>query len=105
MADSLEDMLAGAGVQCHFTRVAGHPTATKLRVISRHQQLIRLDFEQPEPALAGQSLAEGLAQQLEGCGALVLSDYAKGALERPEPLIAVADMMSEAPAEVPTRRL
>lgn len=90
MADALEDMLAGAGVQCHFTRVAAHATVTKLRVISRHQQLIRLDFEQPAPGLAGGSLADGLARQLEGCGALVLSDYAKGALQQPGPLIAVA---------------
>ncbi len=90
MADSLEDMLQGAGVECAFTRVAGHPTITKLRVISRHQQLIRLDFEQPDLPLAGSPLATVLEQQLEGCGALVLSDYAKGALAAPGPLIAAA---------------
>ena len=90
MAQSLEDMLEGAGVRCRFTRVAAHPTITKLRVISRHQQLIRLDFEQPGLPLDGGSLGGDLAAQLEGCGALVLSDYAKGALERPGPLIAAA---------------
>jgi D-beta-D-heptose 7-phosphate kinase/D-beta-D-heptose 1-phosphate adenosyltransferase len=90
MADSLEDMLEGAGVRCRFTRVAAHPTITKLRVISRHQQLIRLDFEQPGLPLDGGSLGSDLEAQLEGCGALVLSDYAKGALEQPGPLIAAA---------------
>ncbi len=90
MAESLEDMLEGAGVRCRFTRVAAHPTITKLRVISRHQQLIRLDFEQPGLPLDGGSLGGELGAQLEGCGALVLSDYAKGALERPGPLIAAA---------------
>ncbi len=90
MADSLEDMLQGAGVECAFTRVGEHPTITKLRIISRNQQLIRLDFEEPGLSLSGDSLSATLAVQLEGCGALVLSDYDKGALEEPGPLIAAA---------------
>jgi D-beta-D-heptose 7-phosphate kinase/D-beta-D-heptose 1-phosphate adenosyltransferase len=90
MADSLQDMLGGAGVSCLFTRVADHPTITKLRVISRHQQLIRLDFEEPDLPLTAKPLAENLLSQLRGCGALVLSDYAKGALRQPEALITVA---------------
>ena len=90
MADSLQDMLGGAGVNCVFNRLSGYPTITKLRVVSRHQQLIRLDFEQPHLALADTLPEDDLAQQLEGCGALVLSDYAKGALRQPAPLIALA---------------
>ncbi|MEM1111958.1 MAG: bifunctional D-glycero-beta-D-manno-heptose-7-phosphate kinase/D-glycero-beta-D-manno-heptose 1-phosphate adenylyltransferase HldE [Pseudomonadota bacterium] len=90
MADSLEDMLGGAAVRCDFERVEGHPTITKLRVISRQQQLIRLDFEEAMLAAGGQSLAEGLAAKLADCGALVLSDYAKGALADPQALIAEA---------------
>ena len=89
MADSLADMLSGAGVDCAFTRVSGRATTTKLRVISRHQQLIRLDFEEAEQP-PGPSLADRLPDLLEGCGAMVLSDYAKGALADPGPLIAVA---------------
>ncbi len=90
MADSLQDMLGGAGVTCAFTRVAEMPTITKLRIISRHQQLIRLDFEEAALANAGAPLGEGLAEKLAGCGALVLSDYAKGALADPQPLITAA---------------
>jgi len=90
MADSLQDMLVGAGVRCAFIRVPGHPTITKLRVISRHQQLIRLDFEEPSWSPTDAALADGLQAQLEGCGALVLSDYGKGALSQPAPLIAAA---------------
>jgi len=91
MADSLEDMLRGAGVHCGFTRIAGHPTITKLRVVSRHQQLIRLDFEEPGLSSAGAPLVDLLPPMLAHCGALVLSDYAKGALEDPAPLIAAAN--------------
>ncbi len=90
MADSLHDMLQGAGVVCDFLRDADHPTITKLRVISRHQQLIRLDFEEPQSVGNDGSLAEGLQPLLATCGALVLSDYAKGALSDPQPLIAAA---------------
>jgi D-beta-D-heptose 7-phosphate kinase/D-beta-D-heptose 1-phosphate adenosyltransferase len=90
MADSLQDMLEGAGVHCAFSRIAGHPTITKLRVISRHQQLIRLDFEEPTPLARSTSLVDGLQSQLDGCGALVLSDYAKGALDQSAALIAAA---------------
>ena len=42
----LEDSLLSRGVACAFERVSDAPTITKLRVISRHQQLIRLDFEE-----------------------------------------------------------
>ena len=48
-AGSLQDMLAAAGVDCALTRLPGQATTTKLRVISRHQQLLRLDFEEPPP--------------------------------------------------------
>lgn len=90
MADSLQDMLQGAGVQCLFERDSERPTITKLRVISRHQQLIRLDFEETDPLANPVKLETGMRDILAQCGALVLSDYAKGALQDPGPLIALA---------------
>lgn len=90
MADSLHDMLQGAGVRCVFERTAGQATITKLRVVSRQQQLIRLDFEPPVASPAATALLESLRAALPGCGALVLSDYAKGTLSDPAPLIALA---------------
>ena len=89
MADALQDRLAGAGVECAFSRVPGLPTITKLRVISRHQQLIRLDFEQPEQHVIAAPALQ-MPGLLDDCQALVLSDYAKGALARPQALIEVA---------------
>jgi D-beta-D-heptose 7-phosphate kinase/D-beta-D-heptose 1-phosphate adenosyltransferase len=90
MADSLQAKLHAAGVECVFTRLRDHPTITKLRVISRQQQLLRLDFEEPEAAPAGDALLEALRTRLTDCDVLVLSDYAKGALADPAPLIALA---------------
>ncbi|NCO47096.1 MAG: bifunctional D-glycero-beta-D-manno-heptose-7-phosphate kinase/D-glycero-beta-D-manno-heptose 1-phosphate adenylyltransferase HldE, partial [Vibrio sp.] len=63
------------------------PTITKLRVLSRGQQLIRLDFEDkfentdPELILSRMELA------LPKVKAVILSDYAKGALEHVQQLI------------------
>ena len=90
MAESLQDMLSGTGVNCAFTRLAGHPTTTKLRVISRQQQLLRLDFEEPVPASVEAPLVPDLAGRLDDCEVLVLSDYAKGTLREPAPLIEAA---------------
>lgn len=62
------------------------PTITKLRVISRNQQLIRLDFESGEaPAPAG--LVSACREGMGEADVLILSDYAKGALEDPGALI------------------
>ena len=90
MADSLQDMLTGAGVDCVLTRLSGRATTTKLRVVSRNQQLIRLDFEQSASATARPALADHLSALLEDCDVLVLSDYAKGALSDPGPLVTLA---------------
>ena len=87
MADALQDMLQGAGVECAFQRLPGQPTITKLRVISRHQQLLRLDFEQDGLTESGAGLADGFGAHLGDCGAVVLSGYAKGALADPGELI------------------
>src|SRR5690606_26377166 len=46
-ADSLAASLASAGVTTRFQRIASQPTIVKLRVMSRHQQLLRMDFEEP----------------------------------------------------------
>ena len=55
-------------------------TITKLRVLSRHQQLIRLDFEAARPLPGGERLGEGFAEALAAVDIVVLSDYGKGAL-------------------------
>ncbi len=88
-ADALQDMLAAAGVDCAFLRIPGMDTITKLRVISRQQQLIRLDFEQPLAADGSLPVLEP-EKALQECDALVLSDYAKGTLAQPGPLISEA---------------
>lgn len=86
----LGESLAARGVACAFERLADAPTITKLRVISRHQQLIRLDFEERFDARHAPRVADALAAHLEGIDVLVLSDYAKGTLADVPALIALA---------------
>ncbi|MED5602745.1 MAG: bifunctional D-glycero-beta-D-manno-heptose-7-phosphate kinase/D-glycero-beta-D-manno-heptose 1-phosphate adenylyltransferase HldE [Pseudomonadota bacterium] len=89
-AGILEQRLGAADVLCDFQKVAGLPTITKLRVISRQQQLLRLDFEESFHDQDPAPFAEKVKARLAGCGALVLSDYAKGALRDCPGLIALA---------------
>lgn len=87
----LRDQLAAVNVSCRFQKAPGLPTITKLRVISRQQQLLRMDFEQSfkevDPAPFTEQVVEALAQE---AGALVLSDYQKGALRDCQALIQAA---------------
>ncbi len=89
-ADSLEQRLTSAGVSCHFQRLANAPTITKLRVISRHQQLIRLDFEDGFADFDDAAMQTEFQRLLAGCGAVVISDYGKGALRSIPTLINAA---------------
>ncbi|QSX34375.1 bifunctional D-glycero-beta-D-manno-heptose-7-phosphate kinase/D-glycero-beta-D-manno-heptose 1-phosphate adenylyltransferase HldE [Shewanella avicenniae] len=89
-ATALSNGLKAQGVVPSWLQVNDKPTITKLRVLSRNQQLIRLDFE--EPFTAEQS-AEMLAQAenlLADCTVAILSDYAKGAIDNPQAFIAKA---------------
>ncbi len=89
-ADSLTSSLEAAGVSCNFMRHKEVPTITKLRVISQHQQLMRLDFEEPFHAFGQDGIPEKLARLLENADALVLSDYGKGTLDDLPSLIKLA---------------
>ncbi len=88
-ADTLTHQLQAAGVQCRFQRLANAGTITKLRVLSRHQQLIRLDFEDAALPHAPGLFADYQAQ-LAAAAAVVLSDYGKGTLCDVPALIAAA---------------
>ena len=86
-ASILESVLRGQGVDCRFTEIGDWPTITKTRVLSRSQQLIRLDREEPCGDV-GKSLAEPLRMALSTARVVVLSDYGKGALSDVAGLIA-----------------
>jgi len=89
-AQSLTTKLASAGIHTDFQVAPDRPTITKLRVISRSQQLLRMDFEEPFGAADARDVVARASTLLETMDALVLSDYAKGVLADPQPLIEAA---------------
>ena len=89
-SDALKKLLAKQGVACDFEQVADSATITKLRVLSRHQQLIRLDFEDGFNSYDGDGLLQRYQQQLTNAGAVILSDYGKGTLREIQGFIQAA---------------
>jgi len=79
-AVTLRRYLETAGVTCNLLEAPLHPTITKLRILSRHQQLIRLDFEESFAALESAGVDSACAAALPDSKALILSDYGKGTL-------------------------
>jgi D-beta-D-heptose 7-phosphate kinase/D-beta-D-heptose 1-phosphate adenosyltransferase len=78
-AQTLEQLLVAQGIECDFAQVSDRPTITKTRVQSRGQQLIRLDQENAAE-LGDSALVDAMGKATAGAGAVVLSDYGKGAL-------------------------
>ncbi|MCG6270308.1 bifunctional D-glycero-beta-D-manno-heptose-7-phosphate kinase/D-glycero-beta-D-manno-heptose 1-phosphate adenylyltransferase HldE [Vibrio furnissii] len=89
-AQVLSDKLTSLNVTCDFVALPDYPTITKLRVLSRGQQLIRLDFEDKFENTDPQLILSRMAQALPQVKAVILSDYAKGALEHVQQFIQTA---------------
>jgi len=83
-ASVLKQRMHAVGVNCLFHQTPTVGTIIKSRVVSSHQQLLRLDFEQrfstdlatDMQSLAGQVMAESQV--------MILSDYNKGTLPEPQ---------------------
>lgn len=89
-AEALTQGIQTLGVEPQWLRVEDKPTITKLRVLSRNQQLIRLDFEDAFAPSDSEKLLSQSEALLDNVGVVVLSDYAKGALDNPTGFIAKA---------------
>ncbi|CDF99797.1 bifunctional D-glycero-beta-D-manno-heptose-7-phosphate kinase/D-glycero-beta-D-manno-heptose 1-phosphate adenylyltransferase HldE [Avibacterium paragallinarum] len=87
---ALSSMLEKQGIDCNFVQLASHPTITKLRVLSRHQQLLRLDFEEDFHNVQSDELLAKLQSAVQNFGALILSDYGKGTLNAVQSMIQIA---------------
>lgn len=88
-AEVLTEQLAAAGVSHDIQRLPDVPTVTKLRVISRHQQLIRMDFEEKFARFNPTKLIQLFEKRLSSSNLVILSDYNKGTLSCAQELIAL----------------
>ncbi|CCD40404.1 ADP-heptose synthase /D-glycero-beta-D-manno-heptose 7-phosphate kinase [Candidatus Paraburkholderia kirkii UZHbot1] len=88
--ERIVELLGESKVQGHMERDPVLPTTIKLRVLSRQQQLLRVDFENtPNHEVLRACLAR-FAELLPQHDVILLSDYAKGGLTH------VTQMISEA---------
>lgn len=88
--ERIVELLQDSRVNAHLERDPALPTTIKLRVLSRQQQLLRVDFENwpaHEVLLAGLARFETLLPEHD---VLLFSDYAKGGLTHVTKMIAAA---------------
>jgi len=87
----LDAKLQAAGVATELHVNHAQPTITKLRVLSRHQQLLRCDFEENWAGFVEREAFESAyIKALAHCDVVILSDYAKGTLYNAPHFIALA---------------
>lgn len=88
--NAIRDLLAQADIHADLAAAQGWRTTLKERVVSKHKQLLRMDFEAPLPAATAREVAERATRHLAAADVLILEDYDKGALAHPASLIAAA---------------
>ncbi len=86
-ASALRSCVESAGVRWNVMPCKAD-TIVKLRVLSRNQQLLRMDFEQSLAPYANDLFLRYAQQHLADADLVILSDYAKGTLELVQPLLA-----------------
>ncbi len=79
-ADALAGLLDSSGIDHGLCRDKLLNTTIKLRVIARHQQLLRIDFESPVSKDARVQLLDRYLKDLPQSNVVILSDYGKGGL-------------------------
>ena len=82
------------GIESRLMVQSDMTTPLKLRVVSQRQQLIRLDFEKSAKFSQAQ-FQKRFRSALSRCDVVILSDYGKGALEDPQPLIRLCRRMGK----------
>ena len=88
MSDILQAKLQSSGIDCRFIIAEDKPTITKVRLVSRNQQMLRADFEEMFDVTPG--LLLDAMKAVSDYDAIIVSDYDKGTLNEPESLISYA---------------
>ncbi|MBB1398680.1 bifunctional D-glycero-beta-D-manno-heptose-7-phosphate kinase/D-glycero-beta-D-manno-heptose 1-phosphate adenylyltransferase HldE [Pseudoalteromonas sp. SG44-8] len=86
----LERILADERIDSQLVSVCDLPTISKMRVISRHQQVVRLDLEEMFTEQHSQLLLNRLELVLDEYDFVLFSDYNKGSLSLIQQMIKLA---------------
>lgn len=89
-ATILEEQLDASNVKHVLHKINQASTIIKLRVISRQQQLLRLDFEETSALNCDDVFVEHFKKHLANANLVILSDYKKGTLAKPQAFIQAA---------------
>jgi len=89
----LEKLLCTDNVSTHCVKDSSARTVAKLRVLSRNQQLIRLDFETDFSNKCVDQITDLIIGEIERHHVLILSDYNKGVLRNIEKIINKANSL------------
>lgn len=92
--DKLKNILKQKNVTTNLLEDENVPTITKLRVLSRNQQLLRLDIEEGYEDVDQGQLMLALRHSLRNTKVLICSDYGKGALKSVQNMIKTANDMN-----------
>lgn len=76
----LTELLTHEKIHSELVEQNEQPTITKLRVVSRHQQVVRLDFEETFNLAQASELQTKFEAVLDDYQAVIFSDYNKGSL-------------------------
>lgn len=84
------ELLDASGVQAYVKRDVELSTTIKLRILSRQQQLLRIDFENLPAREVLLAVLDEYRQLITQYDIVLLSDYAKGGLTHVQPMIEAA---------------
>ncbi len=76
----LEDLLVKERVHSELLATDDTRTISKTRIISRHQQMVRLDMEDSFSAAQAESVKQRYINLVDHYNTVIISDYAKGTL-------------------------
>lgn len=88
--ERLEQLLAEENISSALVKQDSQPTITKLRVISRQQQVVRLDFEETFAQQHAETVKQAFEAQLDNFEFILFSDYNKGSLSQIQEMIQIA---------------
>jgi rfaE bifunctional protein kinase chain/domain len=86
---NLARLMEDSGIECSLHEDDKLNTTVKLRVISRQQQLLRIDFENAPNHEVLQAKLADFESRLAACDVVILSDYGKGGLTHITEMIAL----------------
>jgi D-beta-D-heptose 7-phosphate kinase / D-beta-D-heptose 1-phosphate adenosyltransferase len=90
VAVNLDFKLKQSAIEHYFIPIAGVPTISKLRIIGRNQQLLRLDLEEHFIDYDIDAMLMLYNKQLQNVNVVILSDYGKGTLKYSNKFIELA---------------